>query len=123
MAKTNVITRKYIYIAQRSHLTPLFCRYDREITSTGILLLHSISGGKLRRTLLRALQEHLLQELGGQDTLKNVTLVTTVWDQMPEATMPEHEAHHSVQISIRYADNIVTLYHLRRPSGRPADYT
>ena len=29
----------------------------------------------------------------------------------------------SVQISIRYADNIVTLYRLRRPSGRPADYT
>ena len=33
------------------------------------------------------------------------------------------DSHHSVQISIRYADNIVTLYRLRRPSGRPADYT
>ena len=29
----------------------------------------------------------------------------------------------SVQISIRYADNIVTLYRLRRPSRRPVDYT
>ena len=36
----------------------------------------------------------------------------------------EHDVpHHSVQISIRYADNIVTLYHLRRPSARLADYT
>ena len=35
----------------------------------------------------------------------------------------ERIPHHSVQISIRYADNIVTLYRLRRPSGRPADYT
>ena len=36
---------------------------------------------------------------------------------------PVELTHHSVQISIRYADNIVTLYRLRRPSGRPADYT
>lgn len=98
MAKTNVIIRIYIYIAQRSHLTSLFYRYNRKITSTGILLLHSISGSKLRRTLLKDLQEHLLQELGGQVTLKNVTLVTTAWDQIPETTRPEHEDQLSTEL-------------------------
>ena len=29
----------------------------------------------------------------------------------------------SVKISDRYGDNTLTLYRLRRPSGRPADYT
>ena len=31
--------------------------------------------------------------------------------------------HHSVQIHINCVDYIVTLYRLRRPSGRPPDYT
>jgi len=30
---------------------------------------------------------------------------------------------HSVQIHVRYVDNTMTLYRLRRLSGRPADYT
>jgi hypothetical protein len=30
---------------------------------------------------------------------------------------------HSVQICVRYTDNMMTLYRLRRLSGRPADYT
>jgi hypothetical protein len=30
---------------------------------------------------------------------------------------------HSVQISDGYVDNMMTLYRLRRPSGRPPDYT
>ena len=32
-------------------------------------------------------------------------------------------SHHSVRISDRYVDNTMTLYRLRRPSGRPPDYT
>jgi hypothetical protein len=32
-------------------------------------------------------------------------------------------AHHSVQIYVRYVDNTMTLYRLRRPSGRLLDYT
>ena len=31
--------------------------------------------------------------------------------------------HHSVQIYVGYVDNIMTLYCLRCPSGRPLDYT
>ena len=30
-------------------------------------------------------------------------------------------SHHSVRISVRYVDNMMTLYRLRRPSGRPPD--
>ena len=33
------------------------------------------------------------------------------------------EAHHSVPIPDRYVDNTMTLYRLRRPSGRPPDNT
>ena len=32
-------------------------------------------------------------------------------------------AHHSVQIYIRYVDNIMTLYFLRCPSGHLLNYT
>ena len=31
--------------------------------------------------------------------------------------------HHSVRIYVRYVDNTMTLCRLRRPSGRPPDYT
>jgi hypothetical protein len=34
-----------------------------------------------------------------------------------------HNIHHSVQICVRYVDNIVTLCHLRHPSGCSADCT
>ena len=44
------------------------------------------------------MQEHLLQELGVQDTLKNVALVTTMWDQMTEATGLEREDQLSTQL-------------------------
>jgi hypothetical protein len=33
------------------------------------------------------------------------------------------EGGHSVQISDGYVDNMMTLYRLRRPSGRPPDDT
>ena len=46
-----------------------------------------------------------------------------VLDYRPLNAKELYNPHHSVQISLRYADNIVTLYRLRRPSGRPADYT
>ena len=32
-------------------------------------------------------------------------------------------AHNSVPVCVGYADNTMTLYHLRRLSGRPPDYT
>jgi hypothetical protein len=32
-------------------------------------------------------------------------------------------AHHSVKIYIRYVNNMITLYHIRHPSGCPLDYT
>ena len=97
MAKTNVTTRIYISL-NAANIWRSFCRYNRKITSTGILLLHPISGSKLCGTLQRALQEHLLQELGVQDTLKNVALVTTMWDQMTEATGLEREDQLSTQL-------------------------
>jgi hypothetical protein len=31
--------------------------------------------------------------------------------------------HHSVRISVRYVDNMMTLHRSRRPSGRPPDDT
>jgi hypothetical protein len=34
-----------------------------------------------------------------------------------------HDRGHSVQISDGYVDNMMTLYRLRRPSGRPPDDT
>jgi hypothetical protein len=38
-------------------------------------------------------------------------------------TSIKDRTHHSVQISVRYVDNMMTLYCLRRPSGRPPDDT
>jgi hypothetical protein len=40
-----------------------------------------------------------------------------------EEWMREEEGGHSVQISDGYVDNMMTLYRLRRPSGRPPDDT
>ena len=44
-----------------------------------------------------------------------------------DETLSEDEeggtSHHSVRISVRYVDNMMTLYCLRRPSGRLPDDT
>ena len=42
---------------------------------------------------------------------------------LPDDTEPYRSGGHSVQISDGDIDNIVTLYRLRRASGRPADDT
>ena len=46
-----------------------------------------------------------------------------VEDHKAAAAAPNAHQAPPVQISIRYTDNIVTLYCLRCPSGHPADYT
>ena len=58
--------------------------------------------------------------------LKKITLSqsrrTKGW-QTNHENLKGWNAHHSVQISIRYVDNMMTLYRLRHPSGRLPDDT
>jgi hypothetical protein len=44
-------------------------------------------------------------------------------EQDIDVDVDDNTGGHSVQIHVRYVDNTMTLYHLRRLSGCPADYT
>jgi len=44
-------------------------------------------------------------------------------NEMDDGLEGTEEAHHSVRISDSNMDNIMTLYRLRRASGRPPDCT
>ncbi|KAK5305057.1 hypothetical protein LTR99_004123 [Exophiala xenobiotica] len=62
--------------------TALFLQatYESQITINGILWLHPISHARMTGSAMRNLR--LLQDLVGKDSLRNVRLITTFWDNV-----------------------------------------
>jgi len=58
--------------------------YENKVMVAGILYLHRISDNRMAGTPLKNLQ--VFQELCGKNALKNIVLVTTMWDDVEEST-------------------------------------
>ncbi|TDL17136.1 hypothetical protein BD410DRAFT_730453 [Rickenella mellea] len=56
--------------------------YERKIVLAGILYLHRISDNRMAGTPLKNLR--MFEKLCGHDALKNIVLVTTMWDEIED---------------------------------------
>ena len=61
-----------------SNVEPASTRYERRVLVNGIIYLYPISDNRMRGSSIKTL--HLFRQLCGNDGLRNVILVTSMWD-------------------------------------------
>ena len=84
-----------MFISQDSH--------EKEIRLSGLLFFHPISDNRMGGSPIKHLK--MLHNLCGVETLKNVVLVTTMWDQVDE----EEGDNRENELTARYWKTMIEL--------------
>ena len=78
-------------------------RYEKDIRLSGLLFFHRISDNRMGGSPLKYLE--MFQNLCGPEALKNVVLVTTMWDEVEEEEGRQREA----ELSEKYWNTMLEL--------------
>ena len=78
-------------------------RYEKNIRLSGLLFFHRISDNRMAGSPLKYLK--MFQNLCGNDALKNVVLVTTMWDEVEE----EEGFNREKELSDNYWKSMIEL--------------
>jgi hypothetical protein len=70
-------------------LSVILSRYGKDIKLSGLLYFHRISDNRMAGSPLKYLS--MYERLCGKNTLQNVILTTTMWDEVDQKTGDERE--------------------------------